>query len=310
MTDETPNPAVDPATDRAGNRPGNGARNRAGDRVGDPVGGRDVGPRLRADCARCAGLCCVVPAFSASADFAIDKPAGHPCPNLRTDFACGIHENLRERGFPGCAVYDCFGAGQHVVQITFEGRDWRGAPEIAAGMFEAFAVMRRLHEMLWYLTAALSVRVVPVPESLRTRLRSTYETIEPLTNADAESLSKLDLDPQWRAVDALLVETSELVRSATGRPGPDRKGADLIGKPLRGKDFRHANLRGAYLIGADLEAADLRWADLIGADLRAANVAAADLSESLFLTQAQVDSANGDAVTKLPSKLRRPTHWS
>ncbi|RQX15913.1 oxetanocin A resistance protein, partial [Micromonospora arida] len=38
--------------------------------------------QLRADCGRCFGLCCVVPAFAASADFAIDKPAGSPCPNL------------------------------------------------------------------------------------------------------------------------------------------------------------------------------------------------------------------------------------
>ena len=60
---------------------------------------------------RCAGLCCVAPAFAASADFAIDKPAGRPCPNLRDDFRCGIHAELRERGFPGCEVFDCFGAG-------------------------------------------------------------------------------------------------------------------------------------------------------------------------------------------------------
>jgi hypothetical protein len=31
---------------------------------------------LTADCSRCVGLCCVVPAFAASADFAIDQPAG------------------------------------------------------------------------------------------------------------------------------------------------------------------------------------------------------------------------------------------
>ena len=53
--------------------------------------------RLRADCTRCAGLCCVAPAFAASADFAIDKPAGHACPNLRDDDRCGIHAQLRER---------------------------------------------------------------------------------------------------------------------------------------------------------------------------------------------------------------------
>ena len=68
---------------------------------------------LRADCARCFGLCCVAPAFAASADFAIDKPAGQACPHLAGDFRCGIHDELRPRGFPGCTVYDCFGAGAH-----------------------------------------------------------------------------------------------------------------------------------------------------------------------------------------------------
>jgi uncharacterized protein YjbI with pentapeptide repeats len=76
---------------------------------------------LRADCERCFGLCCVAPAFSASADFAIDKDAGCPCPNLQADFRCAIHDRLRQRGFAGCTVYDCFGAGQKVAQVTFGG---------------------------------------------------------------------------------------------------------------------------------------------------------------------------------------------
>ena len=86
------------------------------------------GLELRANCERCFGLCCVAPAFSASADFAIDKAAGRPCPNLRADNRCQIHAELRPRGFPGCAVYDCFGAGQKVAQVTFGGRDWRSRP--------------------------------------------------------------------------------------------------------------------------------------------------------------------------------------
>ena len=45
-----------------------------------------------------------------------DKPAGRSCPNLGADFGCGIHDSLRERSFPGCAVFDCFGAGQQVIQ--------------------------------------------------------------------------------------------------------------------------------------------------------------------------------------------------
>src|SRR4051794_9103903 len=108
-------------------------------------------PELRADCARCAGLCCVAPAFAASADFAIEKRAGQPCPNLQNDLRCRFHSRLRERGFPGCVAYDCFGAGQRIVQETFGGADWRGSPQLARRMFDAFAVLRALHELLVYL---------------------------------------------------------------------------------------------------------------------------------------------------------------
>jgi uncharacterized protein YjbI with pentapeptide repeats len=78
---------------------------------------------------------------------------------------------------------------------------------------------------------------------------------------------------------------------------------------LRGAGLRAANLRGAYLIGADLRGADLRGADLIGADLRGARLAGADLRGALFLTQAQLDAAGGDAATRLPAGLTRPGHW-
>ena len=123
----------------------------------DEPAGADPRRELRADCARCFGLCCVAPAFAASADFAIDKPAGRPCPNLGADFRCGIHHELRGRGFAGCAVFDCFGAGQRIAQVTFGGRDWRRSPELAEPMFAAFAVLRQLHELLWYLAEALTL---------------------------------------------------------------------------------------------------------------------------------------------------------
>src|SRR3954452_17765705 len=111
-------------------------------------------PSLVADCARCAGLCCVAPAFAASADFALDKPAGHPCPHLQPDTRCGIHDRLRPSGFPGCTVFDCFGAGQRVVQQTFAGTDWRESPEVATSVFAVFTAQRQLHELLGYLLEA------------------------------------------------------------------------------------------------------------------------------------------------------------
>lgn len=277
-------------------------------RPGTPVhdGQRRPGlrPGLRADCERCFGLCCVAPAFSASADFAIDKEAGRACPNLRSDFRCAIHAGLRQKGFPGCAVFDCFGAGQQVAQVTFGGQDWRRTPRIAAQMFAVFTVMRQLHELLWYLSEALTLQPAgPIHGELGRALEQT----ELLTRHGPDALADLDVTAHRRDVNALLLRTSELVRA--GHRGIDRSGADLIGKDLRGADLRGASLRGAYLIGADLAGADLRMADLTGADLRGAGLGAADLTGSIFLTQSQVDAAKGDLDTRLPPSLTRPAHW-
>jgi len=261
---------------------------------------------LRADCARCAGLCCVAPALSASADFAIDKPAGTACPNLRADFRCGIHRDLRKRGFPGCTVYDCFGAGQKVSQRTFGGRDWRGTPSIAADMFAAFAIMRQLHEMLWYLADALT-RAAARP--LHERLRRALDETERHTGAGPDELAAFDPAAHRRDIGALLRRASELVRAGVRRRDTELAGADLVGRRLRGADLRGADLRSAYLIGADLREADLRVADLIGADLRGADVRGADLGTSLYLTQSQLNAALGDAHTVIPPSLVRPAHW-
>ncbi|MCW2641062.1 MAG: hypothetical protein JWP76_3368 [Dactylosporangium sp.] len=262
---------------------------------------------LRADCERCFGLCCVAPAFSASADFAIDKDAGQACPNLQSDFRCGIHKRLRQQGFPGCTVYDCFGAGQKVAQVTFGGQDWRQAPRTAEQMFEVFPIMRQLHELLWYLTEALTLQAA---RSLHGELSLAFDETERLTHNSPEFLMELDVAAHRRDVNALLLRTSELVRAEARRQKKDRRGADLIGADLRGADLRGANLRGAYLIGADLRGADLRVADLIGADFRAADLRGADLTGSIFLTQSQLNAAKGDTDTKLPPSLTRPTHWS
>lgn len=260
--------------------------------------------RLRADCANCFGLCCVAPAFAASADFALDKPAGQPCPNLGPAFRCTIHDRLRPSGFPGCTVYDCFGAGQQIAQVTFGGRDWRTSPGTAAPMFAAFAVMRPLHELLWYLTEALRMTEGPLRDELRAALARTRR----LTDLDPAALAALDVDAVRREVNALLVRASDHARRGTPRP-LEHRGADLVGRDLSGRNLTRANLRGALLIGADLRRADLTRADVTGADLRAANLAGAKLAGTLFLTQAQLDAASGDSATSVPATLRRPTHW-
>ena len=238
--------------------------------------------------------------FSASAGFGIDKPGGRPCHNLLADDGCGIHATLREDGWPGCTVFECFGAGQQVSQVTYAGVSWReqdNLPEMAA----VLSVMRQLHEMLVHL-AEVDHRS-PDPAA-----RAAALEVEGLTGADPEALLLADVDALHERVGLLLGEASARVR----RRWPaarDRTRADLAGKAISG-DRRGWSFRGALMIGADLRGADLTDADLLGADLRGADVRGCDLSTALFLTQPQVNGATGDAATTLPDGLARPGHWA
>jgi uncharacterized protein YjbI with pentapeptide repeats len=173
-------------------------------------------------------------------------------------------------------------------------------------MFEVFVIMRQLHELLTYLTEALTLQRA---HTLHRELGQALDETERLTRGTPDALVKLDVTEHRRDVDALLRRTSELVRADVRRQAIDRRGADLIGADLSDADLRGANLRGALLIGADLRGADLRAADLIGADFRGADLRGADLTESIFLTQSQLDAAKGDLDAKVPPRLDRPTHW-
>ena len=265
-------------------------------------------PDLRSDCSRCFGLCCVALPFAASSDFAATKDAGTPCGNLQADFRCGIHTRLREQGYRGCTVFECFGAGQKVSQVTFGGRDRSSAsPAEARRMNEVFPVVRQLHELLWYLSEALGLPAAsPVHADLRRSLARTGE----LTLLPPAELAALDVGAHRQEVNVLLLRTSELVRAGVGGRREERRGADLMGARLKGADLRGANLRGACLIAADLTGADLRRADMIGADLRDADLTDADLTGAFFLTQPQLNAARGGAGTRVPESLARPAHWT
>lgn len=270
-----------------------------------------LGPRpstLRADCRSCVALCCTAFGFTRSIDFAVDKPAGTPCRNLDSSYACTIHDSLRGRGFRGCAVFDCLGAGQAVSR--------RFAAELAAGpdarrsVFGVFGVVRHCHEMLWHLHEAAQ----------RTRDDGTADAVHRLTTVvtrlvgdDLDLILAADVDPIHAAVGEILAEVSAEVRASyladPDRPAGMRTATDLAGARLRGRRMCGADLRGACLIGADLRGTDLTAADLLGADLRDARLNGADLTGALFLTPSQVNAAHGDAATALPASLSTPQHW-
>jgi Pentapeptide repeats (8 copies) len=253
---------------------------------------------LAADCARCLALCCVGPGQIASADFALDKPPGRPCVHLCADDRCGIHDDLRERGFAGCVAYDCFGAGQHVVQVTFAGRRTR-----EPAMDAVLPVLRQLHELRWYLEEVLDR---PVAAPLHPAARQLRDVLVRLGDGTPDALLALDVSARRAEVVPVLRRASALVRA--DYPAT-RRAPDLVGAKLRRARLAGADLRGTLLIAADLRSADLRCADLLGADLRGADLRGADLTGALFVTRTQLGSALGDGATRLPSGLSRPAHW-
>jgi hypothetical protein len=264
---------------------------------------------LRADCSRCVGLCCVALAFVRSADFAFTKDAGEPCVHLDDDYLCAIHPELRERGFKGCTVFDCFGAGQKVTQHIFGGASWRDDPDVRQSMFAVFPLVRQLQEILWYLSDAAGR---PETAPLLGELERAIGNTEALTTAPADDIRALDLDAYRATLSGLLRRASDLVRAVTVTSPAARRlspGADLMGAHLAGEDLRGADLRGAWLIAADLRKTDLSNADVLGADFRDAELGGAVLANALYLTQFQVNAAKGDDTTLLPKSVSRPSHW-
>jgi pentapeptide repeat protein len=263
---------------------------------------------LAADCSRCVGLCCVAPAFAASADFAFTKPAGIACRHLAADASCTIHDRLIPSGFPGCVAYDCFGAGQRVVAL------YGGGPR-SAPMLSAYETVRQLHELLWYVADALSrPQAAPVHGALADARRA----IEAAIAGGPSSIEATDPAAHRATVAPLLRRASALTRAAvppaadhpgpddrrphraspahqradryaTGRdlPGRDRSGPkpagpepaspDLAGPDLAGRDLAGRDLAGRDLAGRDLAGRDLAGRDLSRADLSTASLIGADL---------------------------------
>lgn len=251
---------------------------------------------LAADCARCSGLCCVLLPFRRDGGFGADKPGGVACGHLSAQDRCGIHADLAERGWPGCVVFDCFGAGQQATQVTYGGRSWREQQDAEGGLGEMAAVLsvlRVVHEMLLHLGEV--ARRAPDPRAADLERRLLV-----LRDATPVELLTTDVDELHEECGALLAAASLRLR---GPEAPDLSRADLAGRDLRGRDLRSASLRGSLLIAADLREADLGTADLLGADLRDADLRGADLSGTLFLTRPQVRSARTDAATGLPAGL-------
>ena len=117
--------------------------------------------------------------------------------------------------------------------------------------------------------------------------------------------------------------------SAAKLVGADLSKAELIRANFKSADLTNANLERAELLRITLEGATLTGANLTSTDLSRATLGKAklggtkfaharmfqarledaDLTAAVGLTQAQLDTACGNAQTRLPAGLKPPSSW-
>ncbi|WP_312643840.1 pentapeptide repeat-containing protein [Hydrogenoanaerobacterium sp.] len=244
--------------------------------------------------------------YAKAEGFPADKAAGKPCKSLMPDFRCSIHPKLMACKLKGCMAYDCFGAGQKVAQAIYSGANWMTTPEIADQMFKVFLQVWQLHQMLWYLVEASTL--IPA-EKLKNEIDALILENEQMTRLNPDEILALDIQDYRSRVNTILKKAGELVRTAINSTADNRISGDYIGK-----NFKHANFNGkdfsmTLLIAVNLEGCSLHGTNFLGADMRDTNIKNTDLSESVFLTQGQVNAAKGNRNTKLPETLAYPISW-
>lgn len=161
----------------------------------------------RSDCGRCAALCCIAYPSQEMPGFAAAKEAGEPCPKLDRCGACTIYERRAQAGFAGCIDYECFGAGQHVVQRLFEGRDWRDDPALLEPMLAAFLAMRQVSDLLFLVEKARRLhRSRDELELIGTELEAIASSRSTLTDTRRIAAARAALERIYAGLDRELFE--------------------------------------------------------------------------------------------------------
>jgi hypothetical protein len=190
--------------------------------------------------------------------------------------------------------------------MIYQGEDWKSAPQIAEQMFAVFLIIFQLNQMLWYLIEAWKITKVEV---LKVQIDGLIIENRRRTQLSPDEILKLNIDKYRMSVNHVLKQAGELMAVEINGTNHKDKQTDLIGKNFRGANLSGKDLSMTLLIAANLEGCNLKGTNFLGADMRDVNIENVDLSESLFLTQGQINSASGNQNTKLPKTLCRPMKW-
>lgn len=258
---------------------------------------------LQIDCEKCSGLCCVALYYTKTDGFPENKQAGVPCKHVMTDFRCDIHALLKTKKMKGCLAYDCIGAGQKVTQSCYLNENWKTNPDKADEIFRVFMKVFQLHQIAWYLLEGLSL---VSDDRTKAEIDALIAENIQMTATTATEILVMDIASyKMRANKALKKVSDQVVTDSSD---------GTAHKDYFGKNFKRANLDGrdfsmALMIAANLSGCSLKKTNFLGADMRDANIKDTDLSGCIFLTQMQINAAQGNSKTKLPTNLSRPSSW-
>lgn len=258
------------------------------------------------DCENCCGLCCVALYFAKSEGFPNDKKAGIACHHLQADHKCKIYPQLAKLGLKGCMSYDCFGAGQYISRYMNHSLNWSVISQKEADqIFHAFSIVMSVHQTLWYVSQCL---LLQLPLSEKNEAKQFLDEGKKLLDTSLENLTRLDIQPFCKKANAYLKHICTIHQACF--PNANKGSSkEYIGKNLKRKNLTGKDFSMSLLIAADLEHANLKGANFLGSDMRDTNLCNTDLSQSLFLTQIQINSAKGNAKTILPPFLHKPRSW-
>lgn len=263
--------------------------------------------QMKSECERCSGLCCTALFFSKTDGFPEDKISGKPCSHLQDNYQCDIHEQLQQRGMKGCIGYDCFGAGPKVTQDLFEGHTWREYLRTGRDkdIFDTFVVVFHLYQIRYFLAEALTI--IPA-KKMSDEILGLLKENEQLCNYPFYAILDIDIhkykckvNPVLKQICSLVLDENETVHRKTS--------GEFAGKNFSGRDMRGLDFSMKLLIAADFSGCALSGSIFLGADTRDCNFCNADLTDTVFLSQGQINAAVGNCNTKIPMHLDYPVTW-
>lgn len=257
--------------------------------------------RFKLDCSKCSGLCCTALFFSDIDGFPYEKPASIPCRHLTNDFMCDAHADLEQNGWKGCRSYDCFGAGNYVTDILYQGKTWKDDASSKQDIFSVFLIVYQLHQMLFYLCIAA---MLANQRSYRHQIARYINEIIALCNR-SEDLKHLDIEELRGRINPLLKQAYIDVKPFTEK----KKRFYHFNESLQNQKLCYEDFSMSYLIGSDLSGSDLYGTCFLGTDVRDVKVMDCDLSNCIYLTQGQLNTMIGNQQTRIPWFFTRPSNW-